>query len=199
MDWLLYICVGGLLILIIMIIYWNYLNKNMVYVKSPIDNKYYLVRNEPDKANAANLLARIKEYIMVLSTNLYNNKSDPANIEYTEYIIRLYDRVPSIVIIESTQDSVYTSYSVNKGEQIVFCLRSRLNINKMHDLNLMMYIVLHEISHVACPVYDNHGPLFRKIFAFITNSAIRLNLYKKIDFVNNPVEYCGLNINESIV
>jgi hypothetical protein len=69
----------------------------------------------------------------------------------------------------------------------------------LHDINLMMYVVLHEISHVACPVYDNHGPLFKKIFAFITNAAIKIGLYTKINFGTQPEEYCGLMITDSIV
>ena len=63
----------------------------------------------------------------------------------------------------------------------------------------MMYVVLHEISHVACPIYDNHGPLFKKIFGFLTNEGIKLNIYTNIDFKNKPVEYCGMTINESII
>jgi predicted metal-dependent hydrolase len=62
-----------------------------------------------------------------------------------------------------------------------------------------MYVVLHEISHVACPVYDNHGPLFQKIFNFIATRAIELKIYEKIDFRNKPEIYCGLPITDSIV
>jgi hypothetical protein len=62
-----------------------------------------------------------------------------------------------------------------------------------------MYVVLHEISHVACPIYDNHGPLFREIFSFITTTAVNMGLYKKIDFATNNTEYCGLNITDSII
>ena len=35
------------------------------------------------------------------------------------------------IVLESSEDSVYTSYSVNKGEEIVFCLRSRKIKNKL--------------------------------------------------------------------
>ncbi len=171
----------------------------MTYVVSNIDNKYYLVRNEKDKQQASNILARLKENIIKLSIYLHNNRNMDVNKEYIEYIDRLYEKAPSIYIVESTQDSIYTSYSINKGEQIVFCLRSRKDVNQLHDINLMMYVVLHEISHVACPVYDNHGPLFKKIFAFITINAISMSLYKKIDFANESKEYCGLIINESII
>jgi hypothetical protein len=71
--------------------------------------------------------------------------------------------------------------------------------NSLYDINLMMYVVLHEISHVACPIYDNHGPLFRKIFNFLTLNGINIGIYQKIDFKNYPVDYCGLMITDSIV
>lgn len=181
------------------ICYFKWTYPNMTYVQSNIDSNYYLVRNVTDKQQAANTLARIRNNIISLSDNLYRNINSEENKQYSQYIKRLHSKVRDIVIIESTQDSVYTSYSINKGEQIVFCLRSRKDSQGLHDLNLMMYVVLHEISHVACPIYDNHGPLFREIFGFITTSAINMNIYKKIDFKNNPVNYCGLLITDSIV
>jgi predicted metal-dependent hydrolase len=171
----------------------------MTYVKSDIDNKFYLVRSVPDKQQAANVLARLRNNVLTLADYLYKNRDQKEYSEYVQYIDRLHSKANSITIIESTQDSIYTSYSVNKGEQIVFCLRSRKNANMLHDINLMMYVVLHEISHVACPIYDNHGPLFKKIFAFITNAAIKIGLYTKINFGSQPEEYCGLMITDSIV
>ena len=70
--------------------------------------------------------------------------------------------------------------------------------NELHDLNLLMYVALHEMAHVGCKEYG-HTPLFKKIFAFYTNVAIELNLYKKIYFNSDPMEYCGLIISESII
>lgn len=188
-----------IIILIFVIMYFQIKYKDMTYIKADIDNNYYLVRNSADKNVAANMLARIKENIIKISEYLYNNRFNEKNKEYVEYIKLLYEKAPNIIIVESSQDSEYTSYSVNKGEQIIFCLRSKNNVNILHDFNLIMYVVLHEISHVACPIYDNHGPLFKKIFAFITTNAININIYKKIDFVTTPDEYCGLIINESII
>ena len=72
------------------------------------------------------------------------------------------------------------------------------NYNQLHDFNLVMYVVLHEISHIANPEYG-HGEQFKKIFAFLTTEATKLGLYKKINFDQNAVEYCGLMINESII
>jgi predicted metal-dependent hydrolase len=169
----------------------------MTYIKSDVDGNYYLVRNTDDKTQAANMLAKIYQDILKLSDYLETNKNNYK--EYKEYIELLHKKAPSIILVESTQDSAYTSYSVNKGEQIVFCLRTKRTGNEIHDYNLVLYVVLHEISHVACPIYDNHGPLFRKIFAFLTKEAINIGIYKRIDFNSKPENYCGMDITDSII
>lgn len=177
--------------------YFSYQYPDMTYVKSDIDNNMYLVRNTEDKNEAANMLALIMINILKLSDTLYENVANYP--DYAEYINLFHKKARSIILLESTQNSAYTSYSVNKGEKIVFCLRTKITGNKLHDLNLIMYVVLHELSHVACPVYDNHGPLFQKIFKFLCERGIELNLYKKIDFDKTPEKYCGMDITSSII
>lgn len=172
----------------------------MVYVKSEIDGVFYLVRDVETKQHAANILGKISQNVEIISKYLYEKKNDSSCKDFIEYINILHKKYKSIIYLESDENSMYTSYSINKGEQIVLCIRTKdLENNDLHDLNLIMYVVLHEISHVACPIYDNHGPLFQKIFHFICTNAIDIGLYKKIDFIKNPVVYCGMNINNSIV
>jgi hypothetical protein len=185
-----------LIIFFVLIFYLNY--ENMTYVRSSIDNQYYLVRNLKDKEIAANMLAIIHQHILKFIEYLVSNKDNKDFIEYTPYIQQLQDNIGNIVIAESTSSPKYTSYSVNKGEQLVLCLRSRRDWNKFHDINLLMYVVLHEISHIACPEYD-HTPLFKKIFAFFVIHSEKIGLYKQIDFKNNPEEYCGLTVNDNII
>jgi hypothetical protein len=165
-------------------------------VQSDIDMKSYLVRNEPDKQYASNLLAKITMSMNKINSYLMENKKKFP--KYEKYIEQLNDKLKYTKIQESTDNGIYTSYSINKGEQIVFCLRSRTNINKLHDLNLLMYVVLHEMAHVACPEYG-HTDLFKEIFAFIAQEAVNIGIYKKIDFKNNNMEYCGLTITDSII
>ena len=172
-------------------------NYDVVYVKSDIDGQNYLVRDIEDKQHAANLLATIRQNIVTLSNHLYKFK-DTKYVQYKTYIVQLNDKIQNMIIMESSKDNIYTSYSVNKGEQIVFCLRSRKIKDSIHKLNLLMYVVLHEISHVACPEYG-HTPLFKKIFSFITLVAIEIGLYTRIDFVKHSEEYCGLTITDSII
>ncbi len=172
--------------------------KNVIYVKSDIDDELYLVRDLPDKKQAANILARIKQNINSINLFLYNNKKTKYK-EYEPYIDQLHERIQNVIIMENDGDYKYTSYSVNKGEQLIFCLRSRDVVNnKLHEINLLMYVVLHEMSHIACPEVG-HGPLFKKIFAFIAKIGVEQQLYTKIDFESHAQEYCGLMITDSII
>lgn len=185
---------------IIAIFYYRYGANDSVYVKSTIDGKYYLVKNMSDRYDVANILAQIRLNILklidYLDTIVHSDNGNKK--EFIPYIDRLKEKINYVIISENISDYYYTSYSVNKGEQLVFCVRSRRNRDQIHDLNLMMYVVLHEISHIACPEYG-HTALFKRIFAFITQSAIDLGIYTKIDFRSDNKEYCGLSITDSIV
>jgi len=185
-------------IIVIVILWFKLSYRNMTYIKSDIDGQFYLVRNLADKRYVANILAKMKYNILSLSNHLYEKRDEKEYKEFKPYIEQFNNRIKNVTILESTDDGVYTSYTVNKGEQIFLCVRSRKIKDKIHDINLMMYVVLHEISHVACPEYD-HTPLFKKIFAFLSNEAIKLNMYSKIDFFKHPEEYCGLVITDSII
>lgn len=198
-----------ILIIVLIVVVYFYNNSGdygwhagMVYVKSDIDGKSYLVRNNNDKMKAANILATVRNNIFAV-TNYMNNgllNPDERYKKNKPYITQLNEKIQNVVIRESSDNSVYTSYTVNKGETIVFCIRSKLisRANELHDLNLIMYVALHEISHVACPEY-NHTPLFKEIFKFICEEAIKMGIYKKIDFDTEPKEYCGMNITDSVV
>lgn len=190
-----YILVFFTIITTIVFIYLN--QKEVSVIKSSYDNNYYVVKEANDSKQAANILARLKQDIFIIADYLYENKEKYPENE--EYIDQLYERIQDVNIIENSSDE-YTSYTVNKGDQIVFCLRSRndKDKNELHDYNLIMYVALHEISHVACPE-QGHTKLFHEIFNFICSEAIKLDMYTKIDFNKKPQEYCGMTISSSIV
>ena len=174
----------------------------MTYVKSTIDNNFYRVRDLPDKQIAANMLAKIRINIINLVDYMNKNK-DIKYKDYKENIERLKNKIELVNFSENNGKGKETSYSVNKGDELVLCLRSKVDYDKFHDMNIIYYVVLHEISHIASPVYEenhnNHGPIFKKIFSFITSVAVEQGYYKKVDFNKNPEEYCGIIINDSIV
>ena len=183
------------IILIILFIYYYMSERDMIYIKSK-ENEYYYVRNDEHKYKVVELLYNIKKNIFILRDHLYDNKNR-YNTEHYPYIDQLYNNLQNVSISETPQNTNNSSYTVNKGHEIVFCVRSKKDGN-LHDINLMMYVAIHEISHVACPELQ-HTPLFKKIFTFFCDEAIKLNIYTKIDFDNNPQECCGINITNSIV
>jgi hypothetical protein len=186
-----------ILIFIILYIfyYYNYYKDNLVIERATLDNKDYWVRNVMDKSIAANTLATIKINIEKLVVYFKENKS--LFKKDTEYIKNLIDRTKEINIMETPADEKHTSYTINKGEKIVLCLRSKF-LNNIHDINTIMYVVIHELAHVACPEYG-HTPLFKKIFIFLLKESEKINIYKSIDYRKNPQDYCGMTINEFLL
>lgn len=209
MDLLQILLILGLITLILIVQYHSRAN-DLTVVKSDLDGEMYMVRNNKDKVTAANILAQIKANIYKVTQYVNNKISNPQTaklpryVEFTPYILQLKEKIQNVVIKESTSNSVYTSYTINKGEQIIFCIRSKSLTNvlnsssDLHGINLIMYVALHEISHVACPEY-NHTPLFKKIFRFLCEEAIEMGLYQRIDFGRNPTEYCGMKITDTII
>jgi hypothetical protein len=182
--------------LIILIYYFSKFSKTeATYIKSGLDNREYLVQNLEDKEEATYILSVIRQRIFILRDFFQKHMNNYP--EYKIYLKQFCDRIHNLVLQENAPSGRYTSYTVNKGEEIALCLRSKKN-EKLHDLNLIMYVVLHELAHVACPEVD-HTELFKKIFVFLLKIAVTLKIYKKVDYQFYPREYCGLTINENLL
>ena len=160
------------------------------YVKSKVDNKKYLVRKMADKQRAADLLANIRIKLVKLCDYLELKHSD------SKKVYRLIKRFNSDNITESSPTEKYTSYSVNKGEKIVFCLRSRDEQQKLVDENVMMFVALHELAHIMTKSVG-HTDEFWDNFRYLLKKAIKLGVYKDVNFEKNPVDYCGTKITNS--
>lgn len=183
------------LLLMIVLIFIKYNDQSILLLESSYDNNEYMVQNLSDKNLAVDLLANIKIRLFNIVNYLYKYRDQyPENIKYID---QMYNNIQNVIIKEKMDNGNYTSYSVNKGEEIVFCLRSKKD-NSLHDINLMMYVAIHELSHIACPEL-NHTKLFKQIFKFLLGIGIKLNLYKHVDYSINWVEYCGMDINENIL
>jgi hypothetical protein len=169
--------------------YENFTN-DVTYSTSTVDGKPYLVRNLPDKEGASNLLATIRGRCIVLvqyMTDKYPND---------EAVGRLKKKFRPDNISEGTKDSKYTSYSVNKGEKIVFCLRSRDENEELVDDNVMMFVALHELAHVMSKSVG-HTEEFWDNFRFLLKQGIQAGVYVKQDFRKKPVKYCGTDITDT--
>jgi predicted metal-dependent hydrolase len=187
-----------LISIIIIFIYILYIiKKNRLTLVKANNNINFMVYNDENKIESANLLGTLVDRMYKLRNNLINNKNK--NEEYEEYINLLEKNLNTerTFIYENIPDSNLTSFTINKGEELGFCLKSKVT-GKFHDINLLMYVAIHEMAHVACPEVG-HNNLFKKIFMFFTIEAINMGLYKKIDYESNNIEYCGMILSSSIV
>jgi predicted metal-dependent hydrolase len=185
------------LIIIFIYIFMFYNKKNVVLISGSDEKTKYLVYDDDKKKEAALLLENITNNMFKLRNYLYENKSNFPDFE--KYIILLYQNFnkDKTLIYENDPNSNLTSFSINKGEELAFCLKSK-KTGEVHDINLLMYVTLHEMAHIACPEVG-HGELFKNIFKFLTEQAIEIGIYRKDDYEKQPVEYCGMMLSSSII
>ena len=164
----------------------------MALVKSTVDDKDYLVRNMEDKQAAADRLARIRAKLLTLMKFLDKTYKDRP---FVKQIIRNFDASPER-FAESTPDAAFTSYSVNKGEKIFMCLRQRDEAEALVDENVLIFVALHEMSHIGT-VSIGHTKEFWNHFAWLLEKAESISVYEYQDFAAHPVEYCGVHITDS--
>jgi len=189
-----------IIILLAIIILYKYLNVSEIVYEKYIDEnnniKKYLVRNMPDKFDAVKTLAFIEKMLYKLIKILLYDNECKTNKEMYSYVNTINDKLPSVEIQETPADSKYTSYSVNKGELLVFCLRSKETF-KIHNINELLYVAIHEIAHIGCPEVG-HTDLFFKINTYLLKKAINYNIYKYIDYSRNNKEYCGMILTTNV-
>ena len=177
----------GLSIVFIYLLYQYHYHSKIEKIVSTIDNRDYEVQIKEDAQEAANLIALIRKNLELLVKHLIKSYSGDDRIQ------RLKENFKPDNIREGIDDPKYTSYSINKGEQIVLCLRTN---NKLMDINTMMFVVLHELAHI-CTISIGHTKEFWTNFKWILEESINIGIYKKQDFKLNNVDYCGMKITDS--
>lgn len=174
-------------IIFVFVLYQYHYYSKIEKVVSTIDNRNYEVQIKDDAQEAANLIAQIREKLIIITDHLIKSYPDE------DRTMRLKKNFRPDNIKEGIDNPEFTSYSVNKGEQIVLCLRSH---NKLMDLNTMIFVVLHELAHI-CTLSIGHTTEFWDNFKWILEEAINIGVYKKQDFKLNNVDYCGMKITDS--
>lgn len=178
------------IVIFYLFIYFDEKNNELKKVKSTVDGREYLVRGDlKDNIQAANLLAEVRKKMLELSDYLQ------VKFPKDKRVMRLKKFSPDN-IVEKSRDSKYTSYSINKGEKIVFCLRSRNSDEKLVNLNLLMFVALHELGHVIT-VSIGHEEEFWDNFKWLLEQSIVLGIYEPHDFKKKPEEYCGTQITDT--
>lgn len=181
-----------ILILIVLHIYFESVYYDITTQKSDIDGKTYLVRDLPDKQSAANNIAIVKNKLKKVVDYFKTNK---VHLEDSR-VQTLIENFQEDVLAESPKWSKHTSYTVNKGEEIYFCLRQRDKNNNLVDLNTITFVALHELAHVMTKSVG-HTKEFWENFRFLLKIAINLNVYTYHPYHLKPIPYCGTIISDT--
>ncbi len=166
--------------------------KNIVKVQSKINGETYSVQNLPDKQDAADSMARIHDKLERL---INHYKEDPASMADPRIKVMI-ERFNPDNLVENDLDDNSTSYSENKGEKIVVCLRDKTPGFPLVDDNTVMFVILHEMAHLMTTTIG-HNPEFWSNFRRLLHDACGLGIYTEVNYTKNPTQYCGMTITDT--
>ena len=170
--------------------------KNIIQVKSTIDGREWNVQGDlPCPECVADLMAEINQDMMAFIGHLKKKYPNDPRVH------RLISRYNPDRIYEgrpSPGGMGDTSYSLNKGQRLVFCMRSARDVARLTEKNLQVYTQCHELSHLASSSYG-HNKEFNDTFAWLLREAVKFGIYKPVDYRRNPKEFCGIMVNQSIL
>ena len=147
-------------------------------------NKKWIVQ-QPDSAE-------MLETLITRINKLIDNIKQYPDPNFTLTRLRYWDNTFVLENIKESWKNDSTSYSINKGEQLVFCIRDKLN-NSIHDINTLMFVAIHELAHIVTNELQ-HTDKFWNNMKKLLHRAEDLGLYTYVDYNTNPVEYCGMTI-----
>ena len=161
---------------------------NLKCIISQVDGNKYCVRERSKLTLAVDLLANITVKMNKLVKFLDEKYPNRENVN------RLVKGYNPKTITETLPTSEYTAYSENKGEKIAFCLNTeKKDGSRLIDENTLMFVALHELSHVASKSIG-HTDEFWNNFKFLIKEAESINIYNPEDYKKNSKRYCGTNI-----
>jgi len=158
------------------------------------DGHTYDIQNLPNKETAVEHMVIIRANL----TKLYEYyKNDPA-LAADPPVARFLARYQPDVFIENDMTSPDTSYSENKGQKIVVCLRDKTKAPEypLIEINTIMFVMLHEMAHLMTETIG-HTPEFWNNFRRILHDAVKVGIYQQVSYASNPTPYCGMMITDS--
>jgi hypothetical protein len=186
---LFYIIVGVALFLCLRAYYISE-NFQLKCVISSVDGNKYCVRDRVMIKEAVNLLAeavnRMKRLVDYLSKE-YPNDEDVQRLKLNFNPNKISETLPT---------SELTAFSENKGEKMAFCLNKTKNTGTLIDINTLTFVAIHELAHTMTKSIG-HKQEFWKNFKFLLENAVKIGIYKPVDYKKENQSYCGMTITDN--
>jgi len=179
-----------LILVLLVIVIWVY--KENQFDRFTIEDKIFQIEKySPSKHDSLTTLVKVRKSLDRLVSHLKTKY--PENY----YVNRLEKRFDQTVLRENNpdQNSDDTSYTINKGDTLVLCLRTK--DGNLVDLNTLTYVAIHELAHIFSSSYHHNNEFWRNM-RFLIDEAINIGVYVQTDYEKNPVRYCGLTISSDV-
>ena len=181
----------GIIIIVIIFFYVKKQYGEVEYMQSDVDGSNYLVKKLPDSKKAADMLANVNKKLTKLVKHMISKYPDNEDTQ------RLFKNFNPENVSEGLPDAGYTSYSINKGERLILCIRQK-DTNAFVDENVAMYVAIHELGHIAI-LEIGHTPYFWKTFKWLLEEAVDIGVYIKVDYAKFNQPYCGIQLSTSVI
>ena len=187
---ILFYIIGGIILFYCLRTYYVSENFQLKCVISTVDGKKYCVRDRVMLKEAVNLLAeavgRMKRLVDYVSKE-YPNDEDVKMLKKNFNPNKITETLPT---------SELTAYSENKGEKMAFCLNKTKNTGTLIDINTLTFVAIHELAH-AMTKSIGHKQEFWKNFKFLLENAVKIGIYKPVDYKKENQSYCGMTITDN--
>ena len=156
------------------------------------DGRAYKVQNLPDKEEAAERMCKLRANLIRIVEHFKDT-----NYKQDEPYQRMIMNFNPDVLEENDITADSTSYSENKGEKIVVCLRDKTTPPyPFIEENTVMFVLIHEMAHLMTSSLG-HTPEFWTNFRKLLHDCIQIGVYSPVNYAKNPVKYCGMTITDS--
>lgn len=167
--------------------------RNTLRMTGP-DGQQYEMQNLPNKEKATELMSAIRGNLV----KLHEYYKTTPNVAQDPGVRRFVERFSPDVFVENDMQSADTSYSENKGQKIVVCLRDKTKTPEypLIEKNTIMFVMIHEMAHLMTETIG-HTQEFWNNFKRMLHDAVQLGIYQPVNYAQQPTPYCGMTITDS--
>jgi hypothetical protein len=164
-----------------------------------IDGRCYPVfEHFQNTMSASEMLAHLNAFAIKLMRHLrkkylWNHQGTHAAKHMVVNLLTNYN--PDSIVENNPDSQEFTSYVEDKGKVFAMCLREKnTGRNILHDKNILEFVCMHEMSHMASDEIGHETPEFWTNFKRLLENAKEIGIHIPINYAIYPVNYCSLHV-----